>query len=247
MNKAMVVLSGGQDSTTCLFWAKRKFDEVHAITFDYGQRHRIEIDAAQIVADMAKVASHEIIALPGILVSTSPLTDCNEPLERYENFDQMSKVIGDRVEHTFVPMRNPFFLTVAANRAIAKGCFNLVTGICQEDNANYPDCREAFRERFEAMVNRALGISRFEIYAPLMNLSKSDTVDLARTLPGCWEALAYTHTSYDGQYPPTDMNHANVLRAKGFEDSGFPDPLVLRAYGEGLMELPATSNYDSFR
>lgn len=245
-SKALVVLSGGQDSTTCLFWAKRYYDEIHAITFDYGQRHRLEIEAAKKVAEMAGVASHEVVELPGVLKSTSPLTSDNE-LERYENFDQMDKVIGNRVELTFVPMRNPFFLILAANRAVTLGCETLVTGICQEDNANYPDCREDFRSTFERMVNEALGRNNrtFKIAAPLMMLSKKDTVLLARTLPGCWEALAYSHTSYDGKYPPTDMNHANVLRAHGFEQSGFPDPLVLRAWREGLMDLPDTSNYEN--
>lgn len=240
--KAVVVLSGGQDSTTCLFWAKREGYELHAVTFDYGQRHSIEIEAARKVAEMAGVVSHELITLPGVLKSTSPLTSDNE-LERYENHEQMEAVIGDRVELTFVPMRNPFFLTLAANRAIAIGARTLITGICQEDNANYPDCREDFRDRFQAMVNRALGIADFTVLAPLMWHSKKDSVLLARMLPGCWEALAYSHTSYDGKYPPTDMNHANVLRAHGFEQAGFPDPLVVRAWQEGLMDLPETSNY----
>jgi 7-cyano-7-deazaguanine synthase len=246
--KALVVLSGGQDSTTCLFWAKENFKEIHAVSFDYGQRHRLELEAASMVAAMAGVVSHEIIQLPGLLHSTSPLTSSNE-LERYENAEQMAEVIGNRVEKTFVPMRNTMFMVVAMNRAIELGCAHLVTGICQEDNANYPDCTEPFRNKFENLVNESLGLDHtdpraFQIHAPLMRLSKKQTVLLAYGLPGCWDAMAYTHTSYDGKYPPTDKNHANVLRAKGFEDAGLPDPLVLRAAGEGLMALPMTANYD---
>lgn len=243
--KALVILSGGQDSTTCLFWAAHKFDEVHAVTFDYGQRHQIEIESAKKVAEMAGVKSHEIIELPNCLHSVSPLTS-DTKLEQYENPEQMAKTIGERVELTFVPMRNTLFLTVAMNRAVELGCHDLVTGICQEDNANYPDCTEEFRRLFEIMANQSLGGTDFRIHAPLMRRSKSDTVWLAYAIPGCWDALAYTHTSYDGKYPPTDMNHANVLRADGFEKAGLPDPLVLRAWKEGLMKLPKTANYEQF-
>lgn len=245
--KALVVLSGGQDSTTCLFWAKNIADEVHAITFDYGQRHRIEIDAARKVAEMAGVASHEVIMVPNCLKSTSPLNS-DAPLERYTDFKQMDSAIGNRVELTFVPMRNTLFLTIAANRAVALGCTEVVTGICQEDNANYPDCREGFRVAFQTMLAHSLGQPcNIEIRAPLMFLSKAETVKLANKLPGCWNALSYTHTSYDGKYPPTDMNHANVLRAHGFLEAGLPDPLVVRAWREGLMELPSSENYEITR
>ena len=247
--KALVILSGGQDSTTCLFWAKRQFDEVHAITFDYGQRHRIEIEAAEKVGQLAKVTSHSFVKVPGILESCSPLTS-NAELEQYENTQQMETVIGKRVELTFVPMRNTFFFTIAMNHAIALDCRNLITGICQEDNANYPDCTENFREAFEFMANLSLGINSkysdfaYKLLAPLMHRDKGDTVQLMFNLgQDAWDALAYTHTSYDGKYPPTDMNHANVLRASGFEKAGLPDPLVLRAVSEGLMELPLTNNY----
>lgn len=241
--RALVVLSGGQDSTTCLFWAKQFWSKVHAITFDYGQRHRIEIESAIKVAELANVESHEIVQIPNVLKSTSPLTS-NTRLEQYDSFAQMNDTIGDRVELTFVPMRNPFFLTVAVNRAVALNCFDIITGICQEDNANYPDCTENFRHNFQHMVNLALRPpSPIRIVAPLMHCSKADTVRMAHTMPACWEALAYSHTSYDGKYPPTDKNHANVLRAQGFLDAGLPDPLVLRAVEEGLMKLPETSNY----
>lgn len=244
--QAMVVLSGGQDSTTCLFWAKLQFAVVHAITFDYGQRHRIEIEAAQRVAGMAHVATHEIIECRGLLHSTSPLTSDNQ-LEEYKNYATMDRIIGERVELTFVPMRNTLFLTLAMNRAIEHGCRSLVTGICQEDNANYPDCTNAFRIAFEVMANTSLGRQDFIVHAPLMYLSKAETCRMAHSMPECWKALAYTHTSYDGLYPPTGHNHANVLRAHGFEEAGLPDPLVLRAVREGLMQLPETKNYDDHR
>jgi len=244
-------LSGGQDSTTCLFLAKQQYDEVHVITFNYGQRHFIEIEAAIKVAKMAGVASHEIIQVPNCLISKSPLIS-NAELEKYENAEQMDSVIGDRREATFVPMRNALFLTIAANRAEAIGIPNIMTGVCQMDGANYDDCRPNFIYATEQYINTALGhdhrgTPEIFIHTPLMNLTKADTVELARRLPGCWEAMAYTHTSYDGKYPPTDMNHANVLRAKGFEDAGLPDPLVVRAWEEGLMDLPSTSNYDSIQ
>lgn len=252
MKKALVILSGGQDSTTCLFWAKQFYGEVHAITFDYGQRHRIELDAAMKVSSMAKVTSHEVIEVPGILESMSPLTDPSADLERYENPEQMEQVIGDRREMTFVPMRNALFLTIAANRAEALGIKDIVIGVCQMDNANYDDCRQEFVFAAEHYINTALGHDHrgtgpIVIQTPLIYMSKAETVFLATQLPGCWDALAYSHTSYDGKYPPTDMNHANVLRADGFAKAGFPDPLVVRAWREGLMELPATANYNQLR
>ena len=251
MSKALVILSGGQDSTTCLFWAMKHYKEVHAITFNYGQRHAIEIEAAKTVAKMANVHSHEIVHIPYILESTSPLTSNNE-LEQYTDAKSMDAIIGNRREKTFVPMRNALFLTIAANRAEVLGISDIVTGVCQMDNANYDDCRQTFIETTRDYINKALGHDHrgtqpIKIITPLMDLSKAETVLLAKNLLGCWEALAYTHTSYDGKYPPTDMNHANVLRADGFEKAGLPDPLVIRAYDEGLMNLPATSNYDLYR
>jgi 7-cyano-7-deazaguanine synthase len=244
--KALVVLSGGQDSVTCLFWAVQEYGRknVSAVTFNYGQLHSLEISAARVVAGFAKV-DHEIVDVPGILKSTSPLVDKSVELEKYENFEQMEKVIGNRVELTFVPMRNAFFLTVAANYALAKGCRVLVTGVCGEDNANYPDCRQPFVTSQQLTINLALGIDDFEIVTPLMYMSKKESVELALDVDGAYAALSYSHTSYDGKYPPTDNNHSNVLRAQGFLNAGVPDPLVLRANAEGLMDLPETPNYES--
>jgi 7-cyano-7-deazaguanine synthase len=244
MKKVLVVLSGGQDSVTCLFWAVQKFgmEAVRAVAFNYGQKHAIELKSAEKVSRLAGVP-FEVVAVPGILRGSSPLTNPDVELEKYENFEQMEKTIGNRVELTFVPMRNAFFLTLAANYAIANGIRTLVTGVCGEDNANYPDCRQQFISAQELTINLALGIQDFEILTPLMYLSKAETVQLALETPGAYSALAHSHTSYDGQYPPTDNNHSNVLRAQGFLAAGIPDPLVLRANAEGLMELPLTPNY----
>lgn len=244
MRKALVVLSGGQDSVTCLFWAKSYFEEVHAISFDYGQRHKLELEAAHLTADLAEVASHEIVRLPeGILHSTSPLVSDNE-LEKYSSFSEMDLIIGDRVEKTFVPMRNTLFLTIAANRAVELGCDAIVTGVCGEDNANYPDCRADFIAALDIAIEKSLG-KKIPITAPLITKSKAATVKLALMTPGAYHALAYSHTSYDGKFPPTDNNHSNVLRAEGFLQAGVPDPLVLRAVSLGLMQLPDTANYSS--
>ena len=244
---ALVILSGGQDSTTCLYWAKENFEEVHAITFDYGQRHQIEIEAAKTIAALCGVASHEIVTIPDILKSSSPLFS-SAPLEQYESAEQMEEIIGDRRELTFVPMRNALFLTIAANRAEVLGASTLVTGVCALDNANYDDCRGIFIDATIRYINTALGNDHrigasIVIETPLLHKTKAETVLMAKSLEGCWEALAYSHTSYDGQYPPTDNNHANVLRADGFEKAGLPDPLVLRAVSEGLMDLPTSANY----
>lgn len=241
---AIVVLSGGQDSTTCLFWARDLGFEVHAVTFDYNQRHAREIEAAAKVAKLAGVLSHEIITMGPVLKGTSPLVSDNA-LEQYADH----KSLPGGLEKTFVPMRNQMFLTIAANRAYIHNAEALVTGVCEEDYGGYPDCRQQFIHALAHACN--LGTFTGEdgapgslaILTPLMRLTKKATVDLALTLPGCYAALAWTHTSYDGAYPPVGHDHATLLRAKGFEEANVPDPLVLRAFTEGLMDLPDSPNY----
>lgn len=229
-NNALVVLSGGQDSTTCLFWAKQHFDEVHAISFHYGQRHSRELQSACDVAQMAGVASYALMAIPPeMLKSASPLTSNNE-LAEFTSYDEMTAKAEGRVEQTFVPMRNTLFLTIAANHALANNCGTIVTGICQEDAGGYPDCTEMFRLKLESTLNQSLvGTERrIAIAAPLMYMSKAQTVELAARLPGCMEALAYSHTCYAGHFPPCGKCHSCVLRAHGFAEAGVMDPLVQR-------------------
>jgi 7-cyano-7-deazaguanine synthase len=244
---ALVIFSGGQDSTTSLYWAKSMFEEVHAISFYYGQHHSIELDAAKAIAKMAGVKSWQQGPLFDVLQSVSPLLKDGEGLERYASHAEMETIIGSRVEKTFVPMRNALFLVVAANRAVALGIEDLVIGVCEADNANYPDCRAGFVNAAAQMINFALGSSSFKVWAPLIRLTKAQSIALAKTLPGCMEALAFSHTSYAGDYPPLDQNHATVLRAQGFLEANEPDPLIVRAWREGLMPLPESSNYDEVR
>lgn len=249
MKKALVIFSGGQDSTTCLFWALRNFDEVYAVTYNYGQRHARELEAAKKVVTLAgSVKEHCIVEVGPILQGSSPLVSDNE-LEQYAD---MHNLPGG-LEKTFVPGRNLLFLTLAANHAYARGIFNLVTGVCQEDFGGYPDCRQSFIDAAQQAIRLGFGydnsdpFSTVSIHTPLMNLTKAESVLLASSLgPECWNALAWTHTAYDGAYPPIGKDHATLLRAKGFLEAGFPDPLVLRAVREELMELPNTPNYKAF-
>lgn len=243
MKRALIVLSGGQDSTTCLFWAIAAGYEPRCLTFEYGQRHQIEILAAQRVAELAgvPVQHRETLALPeGVLSSTSPLVS-NTELEQYAGHASLP----GGIEKTFVPLRNQLFLTIAANRAVALGCEAIVTGLCQEDFGGYPDCRAVFVDALQSAINiGGEGAYReVEIITPLMHMDKAQSVGLALSLPGCYAALAYSHTAYDGAYPPLGRDHATLLRAKGFEAAGTPDPLVLRAWREGLMVLPSAPNY----
>jgi 7-cyano-7-deazaguanine synthase len=232
-HKVMVVLSGGQDSTTCLYLAKRLGNQLHAVTFDYNQRHRREIDAAVKIAEMAGVVSHEVVKLGPILKGTSPLVT-NAPLEQYADHNSLP----GGVEKTFVPMRNQLFLTLAANRAYVLGIYTLITGVSEEDYGGYPDCRRPFIRALTEACNKGTfcnpefpGLLR--INTPLIHMSKKDEVLMSLDLPGCYGALAWSHTGYDGVYPPTGKDHATLLRARGFEEAKVPDPLILRAVEEG--------------
>jgi 7-cyano-7-deazaguanine synthase len=217
--KALVVLSGGQDSTTCLYWAIREFglDRVESVTFDYGQRHRIELDCAATVSSNADVRNTLLpIDTFGVLGGTA-LTDADVEVQSELNPDT-------QLPNTFVPGRNLIFLTYAAALAYQRGVNHLVTGVAQTDYSGYPDCREETMTSLEKTINLGME-TEIQIHTPLMHLSKADTVRLAKDV-GALKAMADTHTCYNGQRPPCGECPACVLRAKGFEEAGIPDPLV---------------------
>lgn len=215
---ALVVLSGGQDSTTCLFWAKKHFTRVHALSFDYGQRHKIELEGARKIAQMAQVASYEVLPIDTFkAIGGTALTDAGVAVG--------SNPISN-LPATFVPGRNLIFLTYAAAYAWKAHIYNLVTGTNQTDYSGYPDCREETLKALEQAIT--LGMEKpFKIYYPLMHITKAETVKLGMEV-GAMEALAYSHTCYNGQQPPCGTCDACILRIKGFAEAGIADPLLLR-------------------
>ncbi|AJQ93082.1 7-cyano-7-deazaguanine synthase QueC [Gynuella sunshinyii] len=220
--KALVVLSGGQDSTTCLYWAKENFDEVLCITFDYNQRHSIELDCAKKISEIAGV-EQEVIRMGEIFKGLSPLTDKTKSVEQYESAD----TLPGGLENTFVPGRNMMFLTVAANRAYVHECDTIVIGVSQEDYGGYPDCRSEYIEQMEKAIEFALD-KKIKIATPLINLNKKQTVEMAKEFSGCMDALSYSHTCYNGVFPPCGKCHSCLLRLRGFEQAGETDPIYRR-------------------
>ena len=224
MMNALVVLSGGQDSTTCLYWALNRFGAGHvaAVTFDYGQRHRIELDCAVQVATLAEVP-HTLLPIDTFAaLGGNALTDARMAVR--PGVDARTCL-----PNTFVPGRNLIFLTFAAALAYQRGIHDLVTGVTQTDYSGYPDCRQPAIQALEQAIRLGMDYD-LTIHTPLMFKTKAETVQMAREL-GALPALAWTHTCYNGQQPPCGGCPACDLRAKGFAEAGIPDPLVERFRG----------------
>ena len=225
MKKALVVLSGGQDSATCMAWAAMNFDEVHAISFNYNQRHSKELEAAKKIAAMFG-ASHEVLEMPVLMGNkASGLTDKSLSVKEADSVTGLPK--------SFVPGRNLLFLNAAASVALTKGIYDLVTGVCQTDYSGYPDCRRKTIDAVEHSIflgNEEMivkhGQSKFHIHTPLMYLTKAESVKLAERLPKGLEAVAHSWTCYEGGEKPCGVCPACDLRIKGFAEAGIADPAL---------------------
>lgn len=219
MERALVVLSGGQDSTTCLYWAIDRFgaDAVDSVTFDYGQRHRVELECAQAIADFAGVSNTLLPIDTFAALGGDALTDPGIEVEPGSGTET-------GLPNTFVPGRNLIFLTYAAAYAYQREIGHLVTGVAQTDYSGYPDCREATIAALQQCLRLGME-SDVVIHTPLMHLSKKETVVLARDL-GALPAMALTHTCYNGERPPCGHCAACELRARGFAEAGIDDPLL---------------------
>ncbi|NJR41243.1 MAG: 7-cyano-7-deazaguanine synthase QueC [Leptolyngbyaceae cyanobacterium CSU_1_4] len=223
--QCLILLSGGQDSTTVALQAKTRYEDVHALTIHYGQRHEIEVESALAVGKALRVASHEIIELGNVLTSTSPLVSNNSV-----DIFARSEDVPEGVANTFIPSRNALFLTLASNRAIALGISTVGTGVCECDYSGYPDCRRVFIDALEEALS--LGNfgekGKFKILTPLMFLTKAESVKLAQNLLGVEEfkkMFELTHTCYQGIKGGCGHCAACLLRDKGFIEAGVNDPI----------------------
>ena len=216
MSKATVMFSGGQDSTTCLYWALKEFNHVDAIGFDYGQKHLIELDVAkQICCDLS--INYTVINLKDVF-SNSSLVDSQQDVSEQHT-------VNSDLPSTFTAGRNAVFLSVTAGLAYNNKIDNIVTGVCQTDYSGYPDCRRDFIDSMEDSLSLALD-SKIKIHTPLMYLTKAETWKMAKDLD-CLEVIIHqTHTDYNGNR--TDFNEwgygaldnpASQLRAKGYQEA----------------------------
>ncbi|MHC1746289.1 MAG: 7-cyano-7-deazaguanine synthase QueC [Negativicutes bacterium] len=208
-NAALVVFSGGQDSTTCLFWAMKKFTNVEAITFHYNQRHKSEIECASLIAQEWNIP-HKVLDM-GLLSQLAPNALTRNDIEIRAGED-------GGLPSTFVDGRNLLFLSFAAIAAKQKGIRHLVTGVCETDFSGYPDCRDIFIKSLNVTLNLAMDYP-FVIHTPLMWIDKADTWELADQLGKLEYIRQHTLTCYNGipgdgcgQCPACKLRNAGLIK-----------------------------------
>ncbi len=217
---AVVLLSGGLDSATCLLIAREEGFAVHALSFDYGQRHRVELERARALAARYGAREHRVerIDLPS---GASALTDSSVPVPK-------DRLGAEAIPSTYVPARNTVFLAHAVAWAETLGAFDVFVGANALDYSGYPDCRSEFLEAFERMANLATragveGRGAFRIRAPLLRMTKAAIVRRASELG---LDFGLTSSCYDPSPGGKPCGHCDscMLREKGFREAGIPDP-----------------------
>jgi 7-cyano-7-deazaguanine synthase len=228
MQTAVVLLSGGIDSSTCAAIAKSEGFALHSMSFDYGQRHRVELDAARAVAGHLDVREHRVVTIDLRAFGGSALTS-DTPVPKNRPTDSAEIPI------TYVPARNTIFLAYALGCAEVLGAADIFIGVNAVDYSGYPDCRPEYISAFQTMANLATraGVegTKITIHTPLIRMTKAEIIRTGTQL-----GLDYglTHSCYD---PAPDGGACGacdscVLRRKGFSEAGVPDPT--RYHGEGL-------------
>lgn len=214
-SKAIVLLSGGQDSTTCLYWAKKNFKEIYAIGFHYGQMHNVELVKAAQIAELAGV-SYRVLNVKGLLANSSLTMNTDHNQKSYLNED---------LPASFTSGRNLLFLTVAASIGAELGCNDIVTGVCQTDYSGYPDCRKVTMDSLQTTLSLGMGTGDYRIHTPLMYITKAETWKLAKELNCLDIIIDYTMTDYNGSLNKNEWgfgdinNPATALRAKGYYEA----------------------------
>ncbi|MED5427727.1 MAG: 7-cyano-7-deazaguanine synthase QueC [Candidatus Neomarinimicrobiota bacterium] len=222
MKRAVILLSGGLDSTTCLAIARKQGFDLFALTVNYGQRHVFELQSAKNVALSLDIEKHSVLDIDLAQFGGSALTDDIEvPKDRVES--EMANIPA-----TYVPARNTVLLSVALARAETLDSFDIFIGVNALDYSGYPDCRLEYIESFERTANLATkaGVSgkNFHIHTPLINMTKAEIIKSGTKL-GVDYGL--TFSCYDPQETGAPCGHCDacILRLKGFKEAGIPDPL----------------------
>ncbi len=220
--KAVCLLSGGLDSTTCLAYAIREGFQCYALSFDYGQRHRVELQAASRVAAALRAVEHRVVRVDLRAFGGSALTSAMD-VPKGRRPDEM----GQGIPVTYVPGRNTIFLSFALAWAEVLEASDIFMGVNAIDYSGYPDCRPEYIDAFERMANLATkagveGRTRISIHTPLVRLSKADIVRLGASLG---VNFAMTHSCYDpdAEGRACGACDACLLRRKGFEEAGIED------------------------
>lgn len=221
--KAVILLSGGVDSATCLAIAKAEGYELHALSFNYGQRHAVELKSASRIAETFG-AAHLIIALDLARIGGSALTDKGIRVPK----GKLSQQNGSGIPPTYVPARNTLFLAYALAWAEVLRARDIFVGVNAIDYSGYPDCRPEFVEAFENLANLGTkagveGMLRFKIHAPLIRLTKAEIIRKGQELG---VDFSLTHSCYDplADGRPCGACESCLLRRKGFAEAGVIDP-----------------------
>jgi 7-cyano-7-deazaguanine synthase len=224
MEPAVCLLSGGLDSSTCLGVAAREGYECYALSFEYGQRHAVELEAAARVAKHFRAREHRVIRIDLRGFGSSALTSEIE-VPKGRTLEEMAQGIPI----TYVPARNTIFLAYALAWAETLGCSDIFMGVNAIDYSGYPDCRPEYIAAFETMANLAIkaaveGRARISIHTPLAQLNKAAIVKLGAEVG---VDFALTHSCYDPGQGGRPCGHCDscLLRRKGFEEAGLRDPL----------------------
>lgn len=221
--KAVIVLSGGLDSTTCMGMAKEKGYELYPITFHYGQKHNREVEQAKKVANYYNAPDHRIVNISFLnQIGGSALTD--------DSIDVPTDMDEDEIPVTYVPARNMIFLSLASAYAEVIGAEAIYIGVSAVDYSGYPDCRPEFIDSMNETVNLATKAgatgSEMKIETPLINLTKADTVSEGLRLNVPYEL---TTSCYNGEEEACGECDSCRLRLKGFEEAGAVDPIPYKA------------------
>ncbi len=230
MKKALVIYSGGLDSTTCLFWALDEFDEVQTITFNYNQRHNIEIEYSKKTLEIAEKIKNKTVKTHYFSIDLSQiggnaLTDLS--IDVPKNRDE--KIMEKEIPITYVPFRNGIFLSIAAAIAEKNEITNIIGGWNMLDYSGYPDCRDDFLNAFEQSINYGTKMgsegNRFKILTPLIKMRKSEIILFGKEHQADY---SYAYSCYNGLKEPCGECDSCILRRKGFEEAKLKDDFLVR-------------------